>query len=158
MRKVFVGVFAFTLLFAGMAFAAGTARENVGCGLGTMLWGNKADDSSISQAFQATTNGTFGSQTFGLSTGTSECKQPSSLVKNEKLHQFVAQNIDNIAKDIAMGRGESLDTLAELMEVPAGERPAFYAKLQMNFSRIFPSERVEAADVIDNISDISSHS
>jgi Protein of unknown function (DUF3015) len=158
MKKVFICSVIFAVLIAGTAFAAGTARENTGCGLGTMLWENKADDSSISQALQATTNGTFGSQTFGISTGTSECKQPTRFVKNEKVNQFVAHNIDNIAKDIAMGKGESLDTLAELMEVSADKRPAFYSKLQANFSRIFTSEKVEAADVIDNILSMSTQS
>ncbi len=155
MKRLFVGMFVFTFLFAATAFAAGTARQNTGCGLGTLLWENKADDSSISQALQATTNGTSGNQTFGISTGTSECKQPSSFVKDERLNHFVAHNMDNIAKDIAMGRGESLDTLAELMDISADKRPAFYGKLQTNFARIFSSEKVEAADVIDSIAAIS---
>lgn len=155
MRKVFICSVMLAFLIAGTAFAAGTASENTGCGLGTLLWENKADDSSISQALQATTNGTFGNQTFGISTGTSECKQPTRFVKNEKVTQFVAHNMDNIAKDIAMGEGESLDTLAELMDISVDERPAFYSKLQANFSRIFTSEKVEAADVIDNILSIS---
>jgi hypothetical protein len=66
--------------------------------------------------------------------------------------------MDNIAKDIAMGKGESLDTLSELMDVSVDKRPAFYEKLQANFSRIFTSEKVEAADVIDNILSISTQS
>lgn len=158
MKKVFICLVISAVLVAGTAFAAGRAHDNTGCGLGTLLWENKADDSSISQAFQATTNGTFGSQTFGISTGTSECKQPTRFVTNEKVNQFVTHNMDNIAKDIATGKGESLDTLAELMEVPVDKRPAFYSKLQANFSSIFTSEKVEAADVIDNIFSISMQS
>jgi len=155
MKKVFICSVISAVLIAGMAFAAGTAHQNTGCGLGTLLWENKADDSSVSQALQATTNGTFGNQTFGISTGTSECKQPTRFVKNEKVNQFVAHNMDNIAKDIATGKGESLDTLAELMDVSVDKRPAFYSNLQTNFSHIFTSEKVEAADVIDNILSIS---
>lgn len=155
MKKVFLCSVILAVLMAGTAFAAGTAHQNTGCGLGTLLWENKADDSSVSQALQATTNGTFGNQTFGISTGTSECKQPTRFVKNEKVNQFVAHNMDNIAKDIAMGKGESLDTLAELMDVSVDKRPAFYSKLQTNFSHIFTSEKVESADVIDNILSIS---
>lgn len=158
MKKVFFCTVIFTVLIAGTAFAAGTARQNTGCGLGTLLWENKADDSSVSQALQATTNGTFGAQTFGISTGTSECKQPTRFVKNGQVTQFVAHNMDNIAKDIAMGKGESLDTLSELMDVSVDKRPAFYAKLQANFSRIFTSEKVETADVVDNILSVSSQS
>ena len=155
MKKVFICSVISAVLIAGTAFAAGTAHQNTGCGLGTLLWENKADDSSVSQALQATTNGTFGAQTFGISTGTSECKQPTRFVKNEKVNEFVAHNMDNIAKDVAMGKGESLDTLAELMDVSVDKRPAFYSKLQANFSHIFTSEKVEAADVIDNIISIS---
>jgi hypothetical protein len=158
MKKIFICSVIAAVLIAGTAFAAGTARENTGCGLGSMLWEGKANDSSVSQALQATTNGTFGNQTFGISSGTSECKQPTRFVKNEKVNEFVAHNIDNIAKDIAMGQGESLDTLAELMDVSVDKRPAFYSKLQANFSRIFTSEKVEAADVIDNIISISAQS
>jgi len=155
MKKVFVCSVILAVLVAGAAFAAGTARQNTGCGLGTLLWENKADDSSVSQALQATTNGTFGNQTFGISSGTSECKQPTHFVRNEKVNEFVAHNMDNIAKDIAKGEGESLDTLAELMDVSVDKRPAFYSVLQANFSHIFTSEKVEAADVIDNIFNIS---
>jgi hypothetical protein len=58
--------------------------------------------------------------------------------------------MDNLAKDIAQGRGESLDTFAELLQVPVDQRPAFNAKLQQNFDKIFTSSSVELAAVIDN--------
>jgi hypothetical protein len=72
-------------------------------------------------------------------------------VKNDRLNEFVIANMDNLAKDIAMGQGESLDTLAELMEVPSDSRPQLYAKLQMNFSDIYTSDAIDAAGVVDNI-------
>ena len=147
MKRIILAV-VLTLLAATPVLAA-SARSNTGCGLGTMIWGNKADNSTFSQAFQATTNGSFGAQTFGITTGTSECSQPSSVVENERLINFVRANMDNLAKDIAQGRGESLDTFAELLQVPAEQRPAFNAKLQQNFGRIFSSPTVELAEVID---------
>jgi hypothetical protein len=58
--------------------------------------------------------------------------------------------MDNLAQDIAQGRGESLDTFAELLQVPVDQRPAFNAKLQRNFDKIFTSSSVELASVIDN--------
>ena len=73
------------------------------------------------------------------------------FVKNDRLNDFVVANMDTLAKDIAAGRGESLDTMAELMEISVNERTAVYAQLQTNFSTIFNSERVEAAEVIDHI-------
>lgn len=154
MKKVFFfGMALFVLAFIGVSFA-GQARENTGCGLGTVLWKGKADNSTISQAFQATTNGIFGTQTFGITTGTLECKEPSNFVKNEPLKEFVHANMDSLAKQISMGSGETLDTLAELMEIPQEKRQNFYVRLKAGFTRIFPSEGVEMSHVIDTIAEI----
>jgi len=145
-----------TLAITGSAFA-GQARNNTGCGLGTLLWENKADDSVLLQVLQATTNGTSGNQTFGITSGTSNCQQPSKVVQNEKLINFVQANMDNLAQDIAMGKGESLDTFAEMLGVAPGQSAAFNAKLQANFAKIFTSENVVIAEVIDNAVTVASN-
>src|SRR4029079_8166096 len=103
------------IAMSGAALAAGQARSNVGCGLGTMLWANNADGSVLFQAFQATTNGTSGTQTFGITSGTSDCVKPGSWVQNEKLIEFVRANMDNLARDIAQGKGETLATFDEML-------------------------------------------
>ena len=149
MKRILMGV-ALTLVMTSAAFAAGTARNNVGCGLGTMLWESKADDSILFQVFQSTTNGSSGSQTFGVTSGSSECQKPSKFVQNEKLIHFVQANMDNLAKDIAMGNGETLDTFAEMLGVAPARTAAFNAKLQANFGKIFTSENIVLAEVIDN--------
>lgn len=156
--KRILGIFALTLIFATTSFAAdmGVARNNTGCGLGTVLFQGSANDSSLLQAFQATTNGTSGNQTFGISSGTSECKQPEKFAQNERLNEFVYANLDTLAKDIAQGGGESVQTLAELMQVPPEKREAFYRNLQTHFAEIFPRENVEYAQVVDTIITLSS--
>ena len=154
MKKALIGAVVFGMMSSGAAFAAGTSQNNTGCGLGSMILGEAANDSILLQAFAATTNGTFGNQTFGITSGTSDCKQPSKIVNNERLNEFVVANIDSLAKDIAKGQGESLDTVAELMNIPSEKRAMVYVQLQANFSNIFTSERVEAADVIDNIASV----
>jgi hypothetical protein len=141
---------AISVALSGAAYAAGDARSNTGCGLGTMLWEGRADNSTLFQAFQATTNGTSGSQTFGITSGTSECRQPSKFVQSEKLINFVQANMDNLAKDIAMGKGETLDTFSELLGVTPQQAAALNLKLQSNFGKIFTSEHVVVAEVIDN--------
>ena len=108
-------------------------------------------NSTLGQAFIVTTNGTSGNGTFGITSGTSNCEQPSRFVKSDKAHEFVASNMDNLAKDIATGQGESLDTLAELMEIPQSERPVIYAQLQNNFDSIYPTETVQSAHVLDTV-------
>lgn len=148
MKRALLAV-AITVITAGSAFAA-SGKANTGCGLGTVLWAGRADSSILSQAFQATTNASFGTQTFGITSGTLECGTPGKVVQNERLNHFVRANMDNLARDIAQGRGESLDAFAELLQVPAEKRPGFYAALQSNFASVFTSENVVVAEVIDN--------
>jgi hypothetical protein len=149
MKKLVVIVLAAFLVvtFAGASFAA--PKENVGCGLGYIAF--KGKDGLLSQTFAATTNGTFGNQTFGITSGTLECEQYSTFAANEKLNKFVSDNMDNLAVDIARGQGEYLNTLAVLLEVPEGERARLYSKLQTHFSDIYTSETVTHADVLKNI-------
>jgi hypothetical protein len=155
MKKLFVvAVAVASLLIAGVAFA-GQAASNTGCGLGTMLFKNNADNSVILQTFQATTNGIYGNQTFGITTGTSECQQPKNFVSNQQLNEFMVANMDNLARDIAQGRGETLDAFAELLGVPSEKRPEFYGQLQSGFAKIFTSPGVQMASVMDNISTVS---
>jgi hypothetical protein len=157
MKRLFmvVAVIAVSLAFVGAAFAAGQSQTNTGCGLGKLIWQNNADNSTLFQAFQATTNGTFGSQTFGITTGTSDCTQPKNFVSNQQVNEFMLANMDNLARDIAQGRGETLDAFAELMGIPAEKRPEFYGQLQSGFSRIFTSPGVQMASVMDNIATVS---
>lgn len=138
------------LLFASAAFAA-SAKQNTGCGLGTVLWKNRADGSMLSQALQATTNSFLGNQTFGITSGTLECSEPAHFANNERLKEFVVANMDNLAKDIAVGRGESLNTFNELLQIPLDQRPEFNAKLQNSFSTIFTHDKIAYAEVMNNV-------
>ena len=142
------------LLFAGSALA-GQARNNTGCGLGSMLFENNADGSVVSQTFQATTNGIFGNQTFGITSGTLGCDQPASVFKNDKLLAFTVDNMDGLARDISAGQGETLKTVAELMEIPTAEQAVVFSKLQSNFDKIFVTGEESAAVVLTRIANIA---
>ena len=102
-------------------------------------------------ALQATTNGTSANQTFGITSGTSGCKKVQ-FVMNDRAAEFVASNMDQLAKEIAMGHGESVDTLAELLNVE--NKVAFAASLQQNYNSIYTSGDVKMADVLDNIATV----
>jgi hypothetical protein len=155
MKKVLVVALVVTsLTLAGAAFA-GQATSNTGCGLGTLLFKNNADNSTLLQAFQATTNFLFLNNTFGITLGTSDCQQPKNFVGNERANEFMVANMDNLAREIAQGRGETLDAFAELMGVPSEKRPAFYVSLQSGFGRIFTSSNAQMASVMDNIATVS---
>ena len=148
MKKVLLTTVVVLLTFSGIAFAS-YPKENTGCGLGTMLFEGKSG--LLQQVLAATTNGSFGTQTFGISSGTSQCDKPSKFASNEQLNIFVADNMDNLVKDVAMGQGEYVDTLAGLMDVPGPQRTEFSKMLQDNFSNIFPDASVSHVDVIENI-------
>ena len=123
------------------------ANDNTGCGLGSLVI--KDQSTVMLQVLAATTNGTSGSQTFGITSGRSNCNKPSNFVANDKLNQFVGENMDELALDISAGKGETLSTVAKLMNVE--NTPEFSAKLQANFSNIYTSENVTSATVIDSI-------
>jgi hypothetical protein len=151
MKKVLVGMMMVSsMMFAGSAMAA-SAQQNTGCGLGAVLIGDKASDSLIGQLAMTFLNAISGNQTFGITSGTSECKMPSKIVQDERVKEFVVANLDNLAKDIASGKGETLDTLADLMSVSSDQRTVVYAKLQTNFDAIFTSTDVEATQVLDRM-------
>jgi hypothetical protein len=67
------------------------------------------------------------------------------------LTKFVQDNVELLSRDIAVGHGETLDALAQLMEIPAEDRGDFYQYLQANYKSIFPSNRVAAGRVFDNL-------
>lgn len=143
----------FSLLFVGSGFAAEGEYGSAGCGLGSILFGKEPGPV---QVLAATTNGTLLNQWFGISSGTSNCNKNTKFSANDRLNAFVLANMDNLAQEIAMGHGESLDTLAELMEVPVEKRNFFNQKLQANFKTIFPSENVVLASVINQIVAVTS--
>jgi hypothetical protein len=146
MKKIVISLVA-TLALTTSVMAA---NSQTGCGLGSMII--KDDSTAVMLALQATTNGTSGNQTFGITSGTSGCEK-TKFVMNERAQEFVASNMDILAKEISVGHGESIDTLAELLDVK--DTATFSASLQSNYNSIYTSKSVKMADVLDNISTTS---
>jgi hypothetical protein len=148
--KLILGSLLMTFVAVGSSLA-GQAQNNCGCGLGTMLWANKADGSILSQTMQVTTNGFLGNQTFGITSGTLGCEQPESIGADDRTFAYVRDNLDGLARDIAVGQGENLETLAELLVVPEKARGAFADRLQRNFSQIFVTGEESATVIYERI-------
>ena len=95
------------------ASVASTAHADpygtAGCGLGSMLFHDKP---GIVQVLAATTNGTFGTQTFGISSGTSNCEDTKASAQSTK--SFVQANREAVSKDIARGSGETISSVSTL--------------------------------------------
>ncbi len=146
MKKLVLSTVA-ALVIGTSAFAG--VNNQTGCGLGSQVISD--DSSAIMLSLQATTNGTSGNQTFGITSGTSGCKK-ESFAMNERTQKFVAANMDQLSKEIAMGQGETIDTLAELLNIQ--NKASFASSLQENYNNIYASSNVKMADVLNNISSI----
>ena len=144
MKKIIITSLAF---FALSTTVYADRNLNTGCGLGSMIIDNQ--NTVAKQIIAASTNTTSGNQTFGITSGTLGCDKPTLLVSNDKVEKFVADNMDALATDIATGKGETLDTLASMLDVK--DKSAFEAKLKTNFAAIYASEDVNSAQVIDAI-------
>lgn len=115
-----------------------------GCGLGSMIFD---PDSGFTQIFAATTNGTSANQTFGITTGTSNCDTGPGSGDSAKV--FVETNRSALAKDAARGRGETISSLSEL--AGCEDSVAVGKKLQKNFKQIFPNAKASDTEVSENV-------
>lgn len=148
MKKILVSLAAVVALSSSLV---ASPNSQTGCGLGAVLI--KDNSSALMLALQSISNNAiFSNQIFGITSGTLGCKK-TKIVMNERVEEFVASNMDILAKEIAVGHGESLDTLAELLLVE--DKAEFSAALQYNYNSIYTSQKVEMADVLDNISTTS---
>ncbi|MCS5564649.1 MAG: DUF3015 domain-containing protein [Oleiphilaceae bacterium] len=138
MKKLIAGVM--LLGASSMAFA------QPGCGVGAMIW--KGQSGIAPHVLAATTNTTFGNQTFGMTTGTLGCQTNESV---QSMALYMDSNIDKVARDMSRGTGENLDTLAVLLGVDAADRDTFRQVLQDNFASIFPSSDTTSGEAVDAI-------
>jgi hypothetical protein len=111
-----------------------------GCGLGKLVWADYGKQKSIGpQVLQSTTNGTSGSQTFGISSGTSGCTNDGTIMAEYKVNVFAAANYETLSQEMAQGGGEHLASLAELMGIPETHRPDFFSLAQVQYATLIQS-------------------
>jgi len=140
-------------LFAALLVAPLSAMAD-GNNVGTCGWGSKVFEgqSGIApQVLAATTNGTFGNQTFGITFGTSGCTQDGAVSSSWKTAAFIDGNKAKLARDMSRGNGETLDALAKVMGVADADKAHFYATTKQNFERIFPSDQADTQAVLDGL-------
>ena len=148
------------LFAAALMIAAGSsamAESNVGCGWGSAVFNGQRGVAP--QVLAATTNGTSGNQTFGITFGTSGCTQDGVVSSSWKISMFIDGTRVALARDAAAGQGENLDALAVVMGVKADDRAAFAAAIKSNFSTVFANENVAAnlKDVLASNDRLSSY-
>jgi hypothetical protein len=131
------------------------ANNNIGsCG-----WGSKLMDGQSGigpQVLGATTNGTSGNQTFGITSGTSGCTQDGVVNSSWKTAMFIDGNKSKLARDMSTGSGETLESLANLIGVQEQDKAAFFRATKDNFARIFPSADPTTDQVVASLKQVLS--
>jgi hypothetical protein len=121
------------LFFVLISLNASAGYKAAGCGFGALVFQN--NNEWWAQTLAATTNGTLGSQTFGITTGSLECDSNALFGQMEKAKVFIEANKNEISNDVARGQGETINALAGIYNCQATE--AFAASLQSKYSEIF---------------------
>lgn len=68
-----------------------------------------------------------------------------------QLNMYAGANIDQLARDMAAGNGESLSTLAHLMGVSDADAAAFFHLTKSDFGDLFPSDDVTAGQMLTTL-------
>lgn len=126
------------LLVAGsvLGSTAALADNDVGCGVGTTIWQGQAGVGP--KILAATTNGLFFNQLFGITFGTLGCSGKGTVTA--QVVTFTNDNAESLARDMAVGEGESLNVLAELLNIKAEDKAHFFAVSKANFADIYASD------------------
>ena len=114
-----------------------------GCGLGSMAW--KGHSGIIPQVLAMTTNSIF-LNTVGVTLGTSGC-DPNGRVTGgtgKLVLAVIENNMEQFAMDASRGQGETIDTIAGILNVDSKE---LGLKAQQRFAYLFVDENVEAVDL-----------
>ena len=76
-----------------------------GCGLGSIIMGPEGN-----QVFASTTNGTFSESGFGITSGSSNCLEPSKQAALSAT-KIYSRKLYNPSKEMAQGEGEALKSI-----------------------------------------------
>jgi hypothetical protein len=129
LNRFYAVVIAGGLFFSTQGFSQSYGMA--GCGLGSMVF----KENNMMQIFAATTNGTSANQTFGITSGTSNCKPASAMAIINEQEVFMKNNLGSLSKEMAQGEGETLSAFATSLGC---ESTAIAAEvLQDNYSVIF---------------------
>src|SRR5690606_27137621 len=122
------------LLVAGSNVAM--ADNDVGCGIGSQVWAGQSG--IIPKLLAGTTNVIFTNQWLGITFGTLGCSQGGTVTA--QVVTFTNENGEVFARDMAVGDGESLNVLAELLKIKSEDKARCFSVSEQNFSNIYSAE------------------
>ena len=139
------------LLLAGL-LAMGSSvlavAGDAGCGLGSIII---KKNTVMSQTMASTTNGTFASQFFGITSGTSNCN-PSGFALVEKEQIFYAEaNYQHLIVEMAKGEGENLMAFAQVLGCSDKVAPDFARMTKLKYEVIYPSQKTTPVEMLESV-------
>lgn len=138
MKLIFIiATIASSALFTSTSFAREFAQA--GCGLGTLVVGKDGN-----QILAATTNGTSGSQTFGITSGTSNCTDGGAVRGSQRMPMFIEVNKLALQKEAARGEGEAIAGLANIMGCNS---KSLGSAMKANYAPIFEETQMNPAQI-----------
>ena len=129
---------------------AAFADRDAGCGIGSQVWAGQSG--KVAKILAATTNGIFANQLFGITFGTLGCSGSGTVTAQAVT--FTNENAESLARDMAVGQGESLNVLAELMQIKANDKARFFAVSKANFAEIYSSKNTNSLQVLDALQSV----
>ena len=149
MKKLYLAsALATVLTFSSNAMAI----DSTGCGLGSMAW--RGQSGTAPQILAVTTNGSFGTQTFGITFGTSGCDPDGRVTggTGKMVLAFMENNMEQFAMDAAAGRGETIETLAGIVNMDSEKLGELTKE---NFAVLFPNQNVDALQLTLTFLDVA---
>ncbi len=153
-KLLIVGALVLSLVSFSGSSASAAGYGDAGCGLGSIVFGNEQGAVQVVAWFMNIT----GLASLGITTGTSNCN-PAGLVKLEKeREEFAEKNYSTLVKEMAMGEGENLDTLASMYGCSQDSYGDFGTVAQENFSHIVKSDSTTSQEMLSSLkSEMSGH-
>ncbi|HHP4828117.1 DUF3015 family protein [Acinetobacter baumannii] len=126
------------------------ADNDVGCGVGTQVWAGQKG--VVPKILAATTNGIFTNQLLGITFGTLGCRQGGTVTA--QVVTFTNENAEALARDMAAGQGESLNVLAELMQIKPQDKDRFFKVSKANFGEIYSTNNQNTLQVLASLQNV----
>lgn len=123
------------------------ADNDVGCGIGSQIWAGQSG--KVAKILAGTTNGLFANQLFGITFGTLGCSGTGTVTAQAVT--FTNENAEALARDMAVGEGESLNVLAELLKIQSEDKARFFEVSKQNFAKIYSAENQDALQVLASL-------
>lgn len=140
---------AVALLATSSSFAF--ADQDAGCGLGSALWAGQSG--LLPKVLASFTNG-WVFQSVSIAVGTFGCSHDGVVSSRVRVTMFTGSNADQLAKDMSVGSGETLNVLADLLGVGQRDKPVFFQATREHFGTIFAPSNQTAGQVLDAIQQV----